>query len=62
MALAPSGGSWGGFQPDSGALADDDDNPSEQLRVAMSGYDRGRCGHALPVRYTASLILLAESS
>ena len=43
-------GSPGGFQPDAGAAADDDDGLSEQFRFALSGYNSGRRGHEFPVR------------
>ena len=38
-------GSPGGFQPDAGAAADDDDGLAEQFRFAMGRYNSGCVGH-----------------
>jgi hypothetical protein len=38
-------GSPGGFQPDAGAAADDDDGLAEQFRFALGGYSSGCGGH-----------------
>jgi hypothetical protein len=38
-------GSPGGFQPDAGAAADDDDGLAEQFRFAMGRYSSGCVGH-----------------
>ena len=38
-------GSPGGFQPDAGAAADNDDGLAEQFRFALGGYSSGRCAH-----------------
>ena len=38
-------GSPGGFQPDAGAAADDDDDLAKEFRFAPGGYSRGCGGH-----------------
>src|SRR5262249_9747317 len=38
-------GSPGGFQPDAGTAADDDDDLAEQFRLALGGYSSGGGGH-----------------
>jgi hypothetical protein len=38
-------GSPGGFQPDAGAAANDDDGLAEQFRLATGGYSSGSGGH-----------------